>query len=77
MIRYLGGNCYKPGERVTCFFSWILYLRLRDKIDSDKIPSKEDYIDSITQGTSSQEKMTFINSVKISIFLTDNSTEKK
>ena len=64
VIRYLGRICYIPGERVTCFFSCILYLCSRDKIDYDKIPNKEDYIDFITQGTSSKENMTLGKSQK-------------
>ena len=34
------------------------FVCLIEKADSDKLPHKEDYIDFITQGTTSKEKMT-------------------
>ena len=46
-------------------FLVFLYLKLEDKIDLDKIPHTEDYFDFITQGTSSEEKMTLCKFHKI------------
>ena len=58
VIRYLGKNSYIPSEWVNSS-TFILYLCSRDKIDYDKIPHKEDYIDFITQGRTSKWRMTF------------------
>ena len=58
VVRYEGRNFHKPAKRVNYFSNCALFLCVRDKIDCDKIPNKEDGINFIAQKTSSKQKMT-------------------
>ena len=78
VVEYLGGNCHKSTGGVNCL-SRCVFLCLMDCPQDSKPPTKENYVNFFTEGTSSKKRLDvrFLSSVRSIIFLKITLTERR